>query len=120
MGQKNLSRGSLFGIMRLAKDFPSHPHTNNRFFFFQKIPHFLYFKKGFLKFLNMLGCVFFNYSLLSRGLFGVCFYLPVISYDHVETVSLPHHNFSWASLSKLLTNCYFVHIFSLVTNKSPS
>ena len=32
------------------------------------------------------------------------FYVPVNSYGHVETVSEPNHTYSWASLTKRLTN----------------
>ena len=36
-------------------------------------------------------------------LFGLMFYVPVYSYGHVEIVSSPNYNFSWAGLTKQST-----------------
>ena len=42
-------------------------------------------------------------------LIGLKFYVPVNSYDHVETVSSPNHTFYLGKLDKVV-NKYFEHI----------
>ena len=52
--------------------------------------------------------------------FGLRFYIPVNSYDHVETVSSPNHTFYLDKLDKVVLNQYFLHILLLVTDNNPS
>ena len=47
----------------------------------------------------------------------VKFYVPVNSYIHVETISSPRHTFFLGKLDYGV-NQYFVHILSLVTDKT--
>ena len=59
------------------------------------------------KLLTILRPQFFWFDLL--------LYVPVNSYGHVRTVSLPNHTFFLGKLEQVIKK-YFLHILSLVTD----
>ena len=57
-------------------------------------------------------------NIFQTHLFGLILYVPVNRYGHVGTLSV-HQTFFLGKLD-LVVNQFFVHILSLVTDKSPS
>ena len=57
-------------------------------------------------------------NIFHTHLFGLILYVPVNRYGHVGTLSV-HQTFFLGKLD-LVVNQFFVHILSLVTDKSPS
>ena len=96
------------------------------FFFFFFVPSALNLKNNTFKSTNkrilasadipessLITC-----NIFQTHLFGLILYVPVNRYGHVGTLSV-HQTFFLGKLD-LVVNQFFVHILSLVTDKSPS